>query len=283
MTLSHANSTRVACRTSDNAASMTPCDTHGHPSHSKQTSQMMTSTQAGLHSADLLGELRGLIEQARQQVAYAANSALTLLYWRVGERIRREVLKEGRAEYREQIVSTLSTQLEPEYGQGFGLRSLRRMVQFAEVFPDVQIVAPLAQTLSWSHFIEILPLTAPLEREYYAELCRLERWSVRTLRERIGSQLDLRTAIAKKPATLPATRLRLESAIVTPTDLAQVTAQGYSQQHWQDRHVFCMQDQNANGEPAFINPVMALVFKQNQPQSLMQQANAAIFMKATPN
>lgn len=147
----------------------------------------------------LLTEIRGLIETARQHVAQTANAALTMLYWHVGQRIRKEVLKNERAEYGEQIVSTLSTQLVAEYGKAFGLRSLRRMVQFAEVFPDETVVAALSQQLSWSHFIEILPLRQPLEREYYAELCRIERWSVRTLRERIASQLYLRTAIARKP------------------------------------------------------------------------------------
>jgi len=152
--------------------------------------------------ATLLSDLRGLIEQARQHVARTANSTLTMLYWKVGERIGREVLRGQRAEYGEQIVSTLSTQLVQDYGKGFGLRSLRRMVQFAEAFPDDNIVASLARELSWSHFIEILPLKKPLEREYYAEMCRIERWSVHMLRERIGSQLYLRTALSKKPEAL---------------------------------------------------------------------------------
>lgn len=150
----------------------------------------------------LLLELRGLIDSARQHVAQTVNATLTMLYWHVGKRIRSEVLLDGRAEYGEQILSTLSTQLVREYGQSFGLRSLRRMIQFAEVFPDEAIVATLSQQLSWSHFIEILPLKQPLEREYYAELCRVERWSVRTLRERIASQLYLRTAIAKQPESV---------------------------------------------------------------------------------
>ena len=162
----------------------------------------MAQTELTPDADGLLGELRGLIDAARQQAAQTVNVTLTLLYWRVGQRIRREVLKDGRAEYGEQIVSTLSTQLVREYGQSFGLRSLRRMVQFAEVFPEEQLVVALAQTLSWSHFIEILPLKQPLERAYYAELCRVERWSVRTLRERIASQLYLRTAIAKQPETV---------------------------------------------------------------------------------
>lgn len=150
----------------------------------------------------LLTELRGLIEAARQHVAQAANATLTMLYWHVGQRIHKEVLKEQRAEYGEEILPTLSAKLVRDYGQGFSARNLARMVQFADAFPDEAIVSPLATQLSWSHFIEILPLKQPLEREYYAELCRVERWSVRTLRERIGSQLYLRTAIAKKPESV---------------------------------------------------------------------------------
>ena len=147
----------------------------------------------------LLVDLRGLIEQARQQVAQTANSTLTLLYWQVGQRIYLDVLAGQRASYGEEILPTLSAKLEPDYGRGFSARNLARMIKFAEVFPDEQIVVSLVRELNWSHFIEILPLKQPLEREYYAELCRVERWSVRTLRERIGSQLYLRTAISKKP------------------------------------------------------------------------------------
>jgi predicted nuclease of restriction endonuclease-like (RecB) superfamily len=169
-------------------------------------------------NASVLSDLRLLIEQAKVQVAQAANSALTLLYWRIGQRIRLETLKDLRADYGQQIVSTLSTQLVREYGQSFGVRSLRRMVQFSEVFPDEQIVATLSRQLSWSHFVEILPLKQPLEREYYAELCKIERWSVRTLRERIASGLYLRTALSKKPEELISseiTHLR-EGGQVTP-------------------------------------------------------------------
>lgn len=150
----------------------------------------------------LVNELRGLIEQARQHVAQTANSTVTMLYWHVGLRIRSEVLKETRASYGERIVATVSRQLVSEYGKGFTEKSLRRMIQFAEAFPDEPVVAALSQHLSWSHFVEILPLKKPLEREFYAEMCRIERWSVRTLRERIGSQLYLRTALTRQPEAL---------------------------------------------------------------------------------
>jgi predicted nuclease of restriction endonuclease-like (RecB) superfamily len=73
------------------------------------------------------------------------------------------------------------------------------MIRFAECFPDQQIVQTLSAQLGWSHFIEMLPFDDPLKREFYAEMCRLERWSVRTLRARIDGMLFERTAIARKP------------------------------------------------------------------------------------
>ncbi len=124
---------------------------------------------------------------------------MVLLYWSVGDRIRREILGEQRAAYGERIVATVSAQLTAEYGRGFGRRNLFQMIRFAEAFPDRQIVQTLSAQLGWSHFVELLPLDDPLKREFYAEMCRLERWSVRTLREKIAGMLYDRTAIARKP------------------------------------------------------------------------------------
>lgn len=85
---------------------------------------------------DLLGDIRALIEAARQQTARAVNSTMVALYWHIGKRIREEVLGGQRAEYGEQIVSARSAQLTTEYGRGFGRRNLFRMMQFAEYFPS---------------------------------------------------------------------------------------------------------------------------------------------------
>lgn len=147
----------------------------------------------------LVGELREMIEATRARVATAANVELTMLYWRVGRRIHDEILSGERAPYGDAILATLSRQLVAEYGRGFAEKNLRRMVQFAEVFPDDQIVVTLSRQLSWSHFLAILPLKQPFQREYYAEMCRVERWSVRTLRSRIDSMLYERTALSRKP------------------------------------------------------------------------------------
>jgi hypothetical protein len=89
-----------------------------------------------------------------------------------------------------------------EFGRGFEDKNLRRMMQFAEAFPDEAIVATLWRQLSWSHFREHLPLSMPHQREFYAEMCRIEGWSVRTLHERIESMLYERTALSKQPDEL---------------------------------------------------------------------------------
>ena len=156
----------------------------------------------------VVADIRRLIESARSRVASYANAELTMLYWRVGERIRREVLKGKRAEYGGEILPTLSAKLEPSYGNGFGERNLARMVKLAEHFSNQQIITTLSQQLSWSHFVEILPVKDPLAREFYAEMCRVERWSVRTLRAKIGGMLFERTALSRKPDEL----IRLELA-----------------------------------------------------------------------
>jgi hypothetical protein len=100
----------------------------------------------------LLTDLRQLIVEARQDVARQVNSALVMLYWRIGQRIRQDILKEKRAEYGEQIVVTLSRQLTNEFGPGFTARNLANMVRFAEVFREEKIVHTLCAKLSWSHF-----------------------------------------------------------------------------------------------------------------------------------
>ena len=121
---------------------------------------------------------------------------------RVGKRIRQDVLKEKRAEYGEEIVATLSQQLTEEYGAGWSRHNLARMVRFAEVFPDIEIVSALRRQLGWTHFKRIIYLDDSLKRDFYAEMCRIERWSTRTLEKKIGGMLFERTALSKKPKDL---------------------------------------------------------------------------------
>ena len=150
----------------------------------------------------LLVDCRRLINEAKQAAAVAVNIHLTQMYWRIGERIRVDVLAGERAAYGKEVLLSISKVLVLEYGRGFEEKNLRRMVQFAEAFPDEKIVATLWRQLSWSHFRLLLPLKQPLQREFYAQMCSIEAWSVRTLSGRIDSMLYERTALSKKPELL---------------------------------------------------------------------------------
>lgn len=147
----------------------------------------------------ITSDIKSLIEQSRQNAALAVNAEITLLYWKVGKRINDEILGNERAEYGKQIVQTLSAQLELEYGKGWGEKQLRHCMQFAAVFTDEQIVYALRRQLSWTHLRSIIYMEDPLKREFYIQMCKLEKWSSRQLQERIQSMLYERTAISKKP------------------------------------------------------------------------------------
>ncbi len=169
--------------------------------------------------APLVEDLRQIINQSRSRVAANVNAELTLMYWHIGERINREVLGNERAEYGKLIVSQLATQLQNEFGdKGFESRNIRRMMQFAQQFPQFKIVSQLATQLSWSHFVEVLPLKDDLQREFYLTMAASERWGRNQLRKEIDGMLFERTAISGKPDELikqELTQLR-DDNILTP-------------------------------------------------------------------
>lgn len=150
----------------------------------------------------LFTDVTKLIEDSKQQLAQRANSTLTYLYWRVGNRINKDFLAEKRATYGQRIVASLSDSLVQHYGNNFSEKNLRRMMQFAAVFPDEQIVVSAIRQLSWTHFIALIPLKDEIQREFYLELAKAERWNVKTLRKKIDSMLYERTAVSKKPDEL---------------------------------------------------------------------------------
>lgn len=170
------------------------------------------------NAPQLLGDIRQLIEQSRNQLAATVNSALTLLYWHIGQRIRSEVLQGERASYGEHIVLTLSRQLEADYGRGFSIKNLRHMLRFAESFPDAEIVSAARRQLSWTHFRTLIYIEDALKRDFYLQMCLQEGWSTRVLQDRLDSQLFERTALSKQPAKLLAQELAAlrQTGTITP-------------------------------------------------------------------
>jgi predicted nuclease of restriction endonuclease-like (RecB) superfamily len=176
----------------------------------------VNTVEPALHG--LLFDLRELVGAARARAAASVNSELVMLYWHIGQRIERDLLGQERAEYGQRVVLELARTLTQEFGAGFDRSNLFRMVQFAQVCPDPEIVATLWRQLSWSHIRELLPLKDPLQRDFYAQMTTVERWSVRTMRERMNTLLFERTALSKHPevtvkAELERTR---DSKQVTP-------------------------------------------------------------------
>ena len=147
-------------------------------------------------NTDLLSDISLLIEQSKQHISTQANSAFTLLFWQIGKRINVEILQHKRADYGKQNVPTLSAQLELKYGRNFTEKNVRRMIKFSELFTDYSIVVTLSRQLSWSHFVELLPIKTPDARLYYAQLTASGTLGIRDLRKQIASKAFERSEIA---------------------------------------------------------------------------------------
>lgn len=165
----------------------------------------MAELEAGAkikETGKLLGEIRSLIEISRQKAALSVNRELVILYWEIGDRVRKNIIGKDRADYGRHIVQTLSGKLTEEYGRGFSRSNLFNMIRFAEVFPDNKIVHALSGQLSWSHLVQLMVIDDPLKRDFYSQMCQLERWSTRILSDKINGMLYERTALSKKPNKL---------------------------------------------------------------------------------
>lgn len=164
-----------------------------------QKSELLTS--------ELVSDIHSLINAAKAGLAATVNSALTMLYWRIGTRIHTEVLQGERAAYGEQVITLLAGQLEAEHGRGFSVKNLRHMLRFSETFTSEDFVYALSRQLSWTHLRSIIYIDDPLKRDFYLNMCREEAWSTRTLQGRLDSMLFERTALSQQPDALLSTEL----------------------------------------------------------------------------
>ncbi|MBL6987634.1 MAG: hypothetical protein ISR72_11480 [Methylobacter sp.] len=147
----------------------------------------------------LVEEIKQLIQSAKQRAVVAVNAELTLLYWQVGKCIADEVLGGERAEYGKQVIDNLAHDLTVAFGKSWNKKQLHHCLRFAEAFPEPEIVSALRRQLSWTHFKSLIYLDDSLKREFYLAMAVQERWSTRTLAERIDKQLFERSSISRKP------------------------------------------------------------------------------------
>lgn len=169
----------------------------------------------------LLNSIIGLIDQTRHIVAKTVNQELTLLYWNIGKSINDDILKNDRADYGKKLIPTLSLALTDKYGVGFNKRNLQSFIKLNTVIEDITILHTVCAKLSWSHIRNLIYIENPTKREFYIQMTVHERWSVRTLQERIDSMLFERTAISKKPEQTIVNELKmLETEKKISPDLA---------------------------------------------------------------
>ena len=146
-----------------------------------------------LQENNLFEDVCGIINAARNRVAVYVNSEVCLTKWYVGKRIKEDVLYNQRAEYGKRIVKKLATRLTEIYGSGWSDRSLLHCIRVAYTFTEDEIVYAARTQFSWTHIRSLSALTAPLARQFYMEMCRIEHWDTRTLDVKIDSQLYERT------------------------------------------------------------------------------------------
>jgi predicted nuclease of restriction endonuclease-like (RecB) superfamily len=153
------------------------------------------------HTKRLYEQIAVLINTSKENINRSVNRELTQLNWQIGKYID-ETLAITDENYGLEIVATLSPLLMQQFGKGYTTSSLHRIRRFYKAFPKIKIVATLSPLLSWSHFIELTNVKDTLARNYYTQLCTIEHWHVRELRERINSMLYERTTLSKKPDKL---------------------------------------------------------------------------------
>ncbi len=153
------------------------------------------------NGGDLFATVSDFIEEARRNLARQASSTTIFLFWRIGQRINGDVLGHQRAEYGQRTVTTLAARLVAHYGRSYEARNLRRMMQFAELYPDFSIVSALTTQLSWTHVVEVLPLKAPEARLFYMAEAASRQLGTRELRHIIARKAFERKEIANAQLT----------------------------------------------------------------------------------
>ncbi len=156
-------------------------------------------TNNSIDSSGIFMTISNMIIKTKENIRYNLNSEMVVLYWKIGKKIREDILNNDRADYGKEVIRELSDKLKSGYGKGFSRRNLFNMIKFYDVFSDEAIVQTLSAQLSWSHFIELMRIDDKFKADFYIVMIVNERWSVRVLKERINSMLYERTALSKKP------------------------------------------------------------------------------------
>ena len=138
---------------------------------------------------------------------YSKNKSDLTTYYNVGK-----LLSEAGKHYGEGIIKEYSKKLSKELNKNYSVSTLRYMRQFYES----GIHQTVSGELTWSHYIELLPLTNSGEIIYYSDLIIKNNLSVRELRKRIKNKEYERLDEQTKLKLINDEKLEVQDTIKNP-------------------------------------------------------------------
>jgi len=142
----------------------------------------------------LVSHIAALWDNARNSAAIAVNTELLDANWQTGQYIVEfEQGGNAKAKYGDKLLVNLSKDLTRLKGKGFSRSRLTYMRKFYLAFPKC---ATVSHKLSWSHYVELLKCSDPMEMQFYMKECVKECWNVRELIRQINSSLFQRLALS---------------------------------------------------------------------------------------
>lgn len=172
----------------------------------------------------IFDDVASVIDVARASAVRSVNAIMTAVYWLIGQYIVEfEQAGSKRANYGEEIVKRLATDLSARFGRGFSVSNIWQMRAFYLAWPipkeisGENVNSPTLQTLSvesslrhisslfplpWSAYVRLLSVKNKHARNFYEAEALRGSWSVRQLDRQINSQFYERTALSKNKAAM---------------------------------------------------------------------------------
>lgn len=163
------------------------------------TNEIIDTNRIAQISDNLYQGVSEIIDNAMQRVAVYVNAQSSMTFWNVGKYIIDDMDYQTYSAYGQKILATLSQRLMARYGKGYTYSALTRMMKVARIYGNREMFAMLSQTLTWSHFLELITIEDGTKRLFYQQMGIAEHWSVKQLRDKQDEMAYERSLIAAKP------------------------------------------------------------------------------------
>ena len=162
------------------------------------TNEIVDSQTIERVSDSLYRGVAEIIDDAQHVVVVYVNKHANLMFWHIGHFINEDLGYRKYSAYGDKIIATLSQRLTNHYGKGYTYSAVTRMMKVARIYHDEEMFATLSQTLTWSHFLELISIEDGTKRLFYQQMGIAEHWSVRQLRDKQDQMVYERSLLAAK-------------------------------------------------------------------------------------